>query len=86
MNEQPVDKVSQHAAPVRVNPYTSPDFGSPAKDPESLTRYSNSTGKRKVVTVFQKKFVTTAIVIALPLTSRGNISDIKSQDIGPKPT
>lgn len=35
--------------------------------------------------MFQKKFVTTARETALPLTSKGNISEMSSHDIGPKP-
>ena len=56
------------------------------KNVAGLPIYCNSTGKIKVITVFHKKFVTTAIDTAFPLTSRGKISEIKSHEIGPKPT
>ena len=47
---------------------------------------SSSTGKKKVMMVFQKKLVTTASDTAFPRTSNGNISEIMSQEMGPNPT
>ena len=46
----------------------------------------SSTGKKKVITEFQKKFVTTAIDTALPRTLYGKISAMSNHAMGPNPT